>query len=98
MSVELECAGLKGGLESGNKLAAKDTAEHFDGQEEGTARGYPAGVNRGEAASGQHTMNMGMMLQLLVPSVEHAEEADLRTEVTRIAGDLQQGMSTGVKE
>ena len=51
MSVELECAGLKGGLESGNKLAAKDTAEHFDGQEEGTACGYPAGMIRSEAAN-----------------------------------------------
>jgi hypothetical protein len=30
--------------------------------------------------------------------MEYAEEADLRTEVTRIAGDLQQGLSTGVKE
>jgi hypothetical protein len=25
MSVELECAGMKGGLESGDKLAAEDT-------------------------------------------------------------------------
>ena len=60
MSVELECAGLKGGLESGNKLAAKDTAEHFDGQEEGSARGYPTGVIRNEATSGQHAVNMRM--------------------------------------
>src|SRR5438093_4889831 len=30
MSVELECAGTKGGLECGDKLAAEDTAEHFD--------------------------------------------------------------------
>jgi hypothetical protein len=27
MSVELECAGIKGGLESGDKLAAEDTAD-----------------------------------------------------------------------
>lgn len=59
--MELECAGLKGGLESGNKLAAKDTAEHFDGQEEGSAQGYPAGVIRNEATSGQHAVNMRMM-------------------------------------
>src|SRR6516225_1176397 len=98
MSVELECAGLKGGLESGNKLAAKDTAEHFDGQEEGSARGYPAGVIRNEAASGQHAVNMRMMLESLVPSVEHAEEADLGSQVPGIASDLQQSGSAGVKE
>ena len=42
--MELECAGMKGGLESGDKLAAEDTAEHFDGKEEGAAGGDPAGV------------------------------------------------------
>jgi hypothetical protein len=51
-----------------------------------------------ETAGGQHAVDMGMMLQSLVPGMQHAEETDLRTEVTRIAGDLQQGLSTGVKE
>ena len=98
MSVELECAGVKGGLESGDKLAAEDTTEHFDGKEEGSARGDPAGVVRSETAGGQHAVDMGMMLQSLVPGMEHAEEADLGSEVARIAGDLQQGCSTGVKQ
>ena len=91
MSMELECAGMKGGLESGDKLAAEDTAEHFDGKEEGSARGDPAGVIRSETAGGQHAVDMGMMLQSLVPSMEHAEETDLSTQVTGIASDLQQG-------
>jgi hypothetical protein len=30
MPVKLECAGMKGGLESGDKLAAENTAEHLD--------------------------------------------------------------------
>jgi hypothetical protein len=34
-----------------------------------------------------------MMLQSLVPSVEHAEEADLGSKVPGIAGDLQQSCS-----
>jgi hypothetical protein len=49
-AVELECAGMKGGLESGDKLAAEDPAEHFEGKEEGEARGDPAGVIRSETA------------------------------------------------
>jgi len=53
---------------------------------------------RSETAGGHHAVDMGMMLQSLVPSMEHAEEADLRAEVTRIASDLQQGGSTGVKQ
>ena len=37
VAVELELACMKGGLESGDKLAAEDTAEHLDGKEEGVA-------------------------------------------------------------
>jgi hypothetical protein len=39
-----------------------------------------------------------MVLQSLVPGMEHAEEADLCAKVTRIAGDLQQGCGTGLKQ
>ncbi len=35
-------------------------------------------------------MDMRMMLQALVPGMEHAEEADLRAQVPRIACDLQE--------
>jgi hypothetical protein len=74
-SVELECAGAKGGLESGNKLAAKDTAEHFDRQEEGLAGRDPAVAIRSEAASGNYAVDVWMMLQSLIPGVEQTEEA-----------------------
>jgi hypothetical protein len=37
MSVKLECSGKKRSLESGDKLTAEDTAEHFDRKEEGSA-------------------------------------------------------------
>ena len=96
--MELECAGMKGGLESGDKLAAEDTTEHFDRKEEGSARGDPAGVIRSEAASSNYAVNMRMMLQSLIPGMEHAEEADLGSKVPWIAGDLQQSCSTGVKQ
>ena len=33
-----------------------------------------------QAASGHDTVNVGMMLQLLIPRVEHAEKTDLRAE------------------
>ena len=51
-----------------------------------------------ETASGQHAVKMRMMLQSLVPSVEHAEEADLGSKVPGIAGDLQQSCSAGMKQ
>jgi len=61
MSVELECAGLKGALEPGDKLAAEDTTEYLDGKEERSARADPAGVVRSEASGGKHAVDMGLL-------------------------------------
>ena len=97
-AVEPEFPSLEGCAQSGDELAAEDTAEHADGQEEGTPGGDPAGVIRSEAASRNDAVDMRMKLQALSPAVEHAEETDLGTEVSRIAGDLEQGLSARVKE
>ena len=43
-------------------------------------------------------MDMGMSLQLLTPSMQHAEEPDLRPEMLGIASDFEQGFGTGTKE
>jgi len=43
-------------------------------------------------------MNMGMESELLIPGVQHGEEADFRTEVTRIASDFEQGFRTGAEQ
>ena len=97
-AVELKLTLMEGVAESGDELAAKDAAEHADGQEEGSPGGDPSGVVRGEAAGGQYAVDMRMKLQALIPAVEHAEETDLGTEMPWIASDLKQGLSTGVKE
>jgi len=55
-------------------------------------------VIRSEAASRDYAVDMGMMLQSLVPGMEHAEETDLGSQVAWIASDLKQSLSTGVKE
>ena len=34
LAIELECACMKGGFESGDELAPEDTTEHLDGKEE----------------------------------------------------------------
>ena len=53
---------------------------------------------RSESTSGDYAVNMRMMLQLLIPGMEDAEEADLCAQVAGIAGDLQQGFGAGVKQ
>ncbi len=51
-----------------------------------------------EAARGGHAVDMGMKLEALIPGMEHAEEADLRAQVARIASDLQQGGGTCLEQ
>ncbi len=53
---------------------------------------------RGDAASGNDAVDVGMKLQALIPTMEHAEETDLGTEMPWIAGDFKQSLCTGVEE
>jgi hypothetical protein len=43
-------------------------------------------------------MDVRVKLQALIPSVQHAEKADLGTEVARIASNLQQYLCAGAKQ
>ena len=53
---------------------------------------------RSETAGGEYAVDVRMMLQSLVPGVQHAEEANLGTEMPGIVGDLEQSLSTGMKQ
>jgi hypothetical protein len=43
-------------------------------------------------------MDMGMMFQLLIPTVEDAEEADFGAEMAGVAGDFEQRFRTGPEQ
>ena len=71
--MELELALIKELLEPGSELVAEDAAENPDGQEEAGRGGDPSGAIVGQAASRNDAMDMGMMLEVLSPAMEHAE-------------------------
>ena len=79
----------KGGLESGDELAAKHTAEHAKGKKETRVRSNPAGVIEREPAGGDNTVDVGMKLEFLVPGVQDAEEANLSPEMSGITSHFQ---------
>ena len=85
-------------FEAIDELAPKHFSEHLDRQEELGLRGDPSRVIGGETAGGHHTVYMRMMLELLVPGVEDAEEADLRAKPLRVAGDLQQCLGARLEQ
>jgi hypothetical protein len=43
-------------------------------------------------------MDMWMMLELLIPRMQHAEEADVCTEMLRIACDLKQRLGADTEQ
>ena len=43
-------------------------------------------------------MQMRMMVQLLVPGVEHREAPNLRAEMLRVSGDVLECLGDGAKE
>ena len=56
-----------------------------------------AAVGR-ETTAGDHTMQVGMMEQVLAPSVKYGEKADLGAQVLGISGDGEQGLRRGPEQ
>src|ERR1700726_1473582 len=97
-SRQVQLAALERGPKSGDELAAKHAPQYSNRKEEAWMGSNPAGVIAGESAGGNDTVDMGVKLEFLVPGMEHAEEADLGTEMGGIARDLQQGFGAGPEQ
>jgi hypothetical protein len=95
---EAELAVLKSGLETGPEVAAKYPAQHREGEKEARAGWDPVGVMERQPTGGDDTMDMGMKLELLIPGMQHAEEADLGPEMSGRARDLEEGVGTGAEQ
>jgi hypothetical protein len=84
---EVQLVMLKSRLET-DELAAKHTSEYLNGEKEARARSNPASVIERESTGGNNAVNMGMKLELLVPGMKHAEEADLGAKMSGVASDF----------
>jgi len=87
-SAQVQLAVFEGRLQGGGELAAKHAPQYGDGKEEAWAGSNPAGVIMGESTGGNDTVDMGMKLEFLIPSVQHAEEADLGSQMGGVACDF----------
>jgi hypothetical protein len=95
---KMKLAMLKSRLESGDELAAKHTSEYLNGEKEARARSNPASVIERESTGGNNAEHMGMKLELLVPGMKHAEEADLGAKMSGVASDLEKSFCAGTKQ
>ena len=76
------------------KAAREDT----DGQEEVRPTREPLGPVRRQASRRQDTVEMGVMVELLAPGMEHGEPADLCAEMLGVPGDVLKRLRDRAKE
>jgi hypothetical protein len=88
-SGQVQLATLEGGSQSSDELATKHAPQYSDGKEEAWVRANPARVIAGKPAGGDDTVDMGMKLELLIPGMEHAEEADLSSQMGAVASHFE---------
>ena len=78
--------------------AAEAAAECLDGQEEASRGIDPSGAIGSEAACRNDVVDMGMMLEVLSPGMEHAEESDVGSQVPGITSQFEHRRGTGAVE
>src|SRR3954452_1898349 len=85
--MKAQLAGVKGFLQSIGELTAEYLFQCGQRQQEFGVRSNPSAVVPGQSSGRNDAVDVRMMLQLLIPGMEHAEEADLSSEMLRVGGD-----------
>ena len=86
-------------LEGFEEFPAEGLAENaFREEEARAARAFPVSVIRRQTSGGDHTVNVRVMLELLIPGVQHTEETDLGAEMPGISGNLYEGLRATAKQ
>jgi hypothetical protein len=98
LAMEAQLAFGESAFQSRDELAPKNPRQNRKRKKEAATGGEPAAVVGRESAGGDHTMDMRMMLQLLVPGVEDTKEANLSAQVPGMASDFQQGLGAGAEQ
>ena len=96
--MEVKSAFGESALQRSDELAAKNPSQNRKRKKEAATGTAPTVMVGGESAGGDHTMDMRMMLQLLVPSVKDTEEADLGAQMPGMACDFEQGLGAGAEQ
>ncbi len=79
--------------------AAETSAEYLAGQEEAwIANRDPARAIGRQSAGGDQAVQMDMRTHLLVPGVEHGQEAEPCSESMRVGGNSEEGLRNRSKK
>ena len=87
-AVELELVLGQELLKPSDELTAEDAAQDVDRQQEARGCCGPARSVERETAARHDTVDMGMMLEVLSPGMQHAEQPDVSAKVPRARYEL----------
>jgi hypothetical protein len=94
-AAEAQLLSAIGAPEAIDKLAAKDSLEDAERQEEVIARMHPTTAIERKSAGGNEAVDMGMEKQVLSPGMQDGQEPDLSAQVLGIGGHLEQRFCCG---
>jgi len=93
---DLELSAVDVWLSQSEKLSSKDHTQSFDGKQKVFARRYPAAAIESERAGGHKTMQMKMIFERLIPSMQDGDDAQCPAKTT--SAKLQECLTDGFKE
>lgn len=96
LSGEDEFLFLEGTFEGFQEFFTEGDAERFIVEEEAFAGGDVAGLIEGEGTLGEEAMEVEMVIQLLVPAMEHEGKTRGTTEVA--VGESREGLGYGFEQ
>jgi hypothetical protein len=96
--MEGQFSGAERSAKSGDELTPKHFAEHLHRKKEAVARANPGGLIKSEPSRRNYAVSMRMMLQVLTPRMEDAQEANVGPEMTRVCCYLQQRGCAGAEQ
>jgi hypothetical protein len=85
-------------LETMEEYSSKQAGKDAYGKKEVGATADPAAAVQGQAAAGHDAVGMRVMLQVLPPTAQHGQKADLGAKMFGIGGDAAQCSGRSLKQ
>jgi hypothetical protein len=89
---------LPGSVKLGEELSAEEPTEETNREKEAVSTAEPALFVRTQASTGNDTMDMGMVVEVLAPGVQDRKTGDLCAEKFGVSAEGEQGLGNGAKE
>jgi hypothetical protein len=98
IAIQNEAALVPGLLQQIHELASEDSTEDSHGEKEASAARDPVRLIVRHAAARDHTVNMGVEVEVLAPGMKDGEETNLSAKVLRVLGYQKQGLGRGAEQ